>query len=308
MTAPVLRQPLPAGMTPNERTPRPMADDGRTYIRVHDGMPDHPKVDALSDRAFRLLVETWCWCSRHLTDGHVPKSTWSRRGSAKARRELVDAGLVEDLGEKGVQMHDYLQHQRSRSEVAEVTAARRAAALKANHSRWHTGPKGRLDPTCALCGASKSDPSSDPKSDPQRTGERSPDGYRGVIHIGIGTDRGIGTAVPEETSGGGVPDSSGRDETAPTPSRSASERPADRCARHAGLDGDPGPCRACGDARRDAESWDATTAHAAAQAQRGCRWCDADGWRIDPDNRHRGPMGVRCDHTPLAQHLAEASR
>ena len=46
-----------------------MPADRRTYITVHDGMPEHPKVDALSDKAFRALVGLWCWCSRNLTDG-----------------------------------------------------------------------------------------------------------------------------------------------------------------------------------------------------------------------------------------------
>jgi hypothetical protein len=135
-----------------------VADDGRTYIRVHDGMPDHPKVETLSDRAFRLLIETWCWSARHLTDGRMPRAVWNRRATPKARRELVDAGLVIDHGPDGIEMHDYLQHQRSRAEVAEISANRRAASIKANHTRWHTGPKGKPDSACPLCNGSESDP------------------------------------------------------------------------------------------------------------------------------------------------------
>lgn len=303
-----LRRPLPAGTTTDERTPRPMADDGRTYIRVHDGMPDHPKVDALTDRSFRLLVEAWCWCSRHLTDGHLPAATWARRGTPKARRELIDAGLVEDLGEKGVQMHDYLQHQRSRSEVQEITSARREAqqkaSVKGNHNRWHRGPDGRPSDDCPLCQngsqvGSQPDPEPDPDRDPNGIGDGTPFGSV----IGIDTD--IDTVLPEGTLGGGVPDSTTRAAT-PTPNGSAG-RPPERCPRHAGQP-DPGPCRSCGDARQRAERWDADTTRARIQAVRACRWCDGDGWRVDPDNPQRGPMGVRCDHTPLAQHLAEASR
>jgi len=100
--------------------------DDRTYIKVHDGMPDHPKVEALSDAAFRLLVTLWCWCGRHLTDGRIPEGIWSRRGSAKARDELLTAGLVEANG-TGFYMHDYLEHQRSAEQVAELKAKRRAA-------------------------------------------------------------------------------------------------------------------------------------------------------------------------------------
>lgn len=103
--------------------------DSRTYIRLHDGMPDHPKIDGLSDRAFRLLIETWCWCSRHLTDGHVPTVTWSKRGTPATRRELIAAGLVEER-DTGVWMHDYLKHQRSAEEVAELKEKRREAGRR----------------------------------------------------------------------------------------------------------------------------------------------------------------------------------
>ena len=109
--------------------------DSRTYIRLHDGMPDHPKIDGLSDRAFRLLVETWCWCSRHLTDGRVPAATWRKRGTPASRRELIAAGLAIETPDGGVDMHDYLQHQRSADEVAEMREARREAGRKGGLAR-----------------------------------------------------------------------------------------------------------------------------------------------------------------------------
>ena len=125
-----------------------MADD-RTYIRVHDGMDDHPKIVGLSDGAFRLLMRAWSYCSRQLTDGQLPEAAWRDRGSAKSRRELVDAGLAHLPGfvchhpecpappPKHVQMHDYLEHQRSAAEVAELKrkraeAGRRGGQAKAN--------------------------------------------------------------------------------------------------------------------------------------------------------------------------------
>lgn len=103
-----------------------MGQDTRTYIKLHDGMPDHPKIDALSDKAFRLLIGIWCWCSRHLTDGIVPETTWSKRGSKAAREELLEAGLAEPHPE-GIYMHDYLDHQRSADEVRALREARREA-------------------------------------------------------------------------------------------------------------------------------------------------------------------------------------
>lgn len=123
--------------------------DQRTYIRVHDGMPDHPKVYGLSDKAFRLLVETWCWCSRHLTDGAMPESVWNKRGNPKSRKELIAAGLAE-VTDGGVVMHDYLEHQRSAAEVAELVAARSKSGSFGNHVRHHAR-RGISDPNCDHC-------------------------------------------------------------------------------------------------------------------------------------------------------------
>lgn len=108
-----------------------MADkDTRTYVRIHDGMPDHPKVDGLSDGAFRLLVTMWCWCSRHLTDGLIPGPTWLKRGTLKSRGELVAAGLVDLTDDGQVRMHDYTDHQRTAEEVRQLQEARRDAGRK----------------------------------------------------------------------------------------------------------------------------------------------------------------------------------
>lgn len=109
--------------------------DTRTYIRLHDGMPDHPKIDGLSDRAFRLLIETWCWCSRHLTDGRIPATTWRKRGTPASRQEIIDAGLAEVGPDGAVLMHDYLEHQRSADEVAALREARREAGRKGGKAK-----------------------------------------------------------------------------------------------------------------------------------------------------------------------------
>lgn len=106
-----------------------MPRDTRPFITVHDGMPDHPKIEGLSDAAFRLLVTTWCWCNRNRTDGMVKEASWSKRGTPKARRELIAAGLAAEV-EDGVQMHDYLEHQRSAAEIDELAEKRREAGRK----------------------------------------------------------------------------------------------------------------------------------------------------------------------------------
>jgi hypothetical protein len=127
-----------------------MPRDDRTYITVHDGMPEHPKIEGLSDAAFRLIVSLWCWCSRQKTDGHIKASSWSKRGTPKTRRELLEAGLVEDDLTGGVIVHDYDQHQRTAAEIAEIKASKRTAGALGNHNRWHEG-RGVIDPDCPIC-------------------------------------------------------------------------------------------------------------------------------------------------------------
>lgn len=110
--------------------------DDRTYIRVHDGLDEHPKVEPLSDAAFRLLMQSWFYCSRNRTDGLILETVWKRRGTPKARRELIAAGLVEQ-GDGHVMMHDYLKHQRSAMEIKLLQEVRGDTGSYGNHVRWH---------------------------------------------------------------------------------------------------------------------------------------------------------------------------
>jgi len=110
-----------------------MPRDPRTFITVHDGMPEHHKIEALSDKSFRALVDLWCWCSRNTTDGDVPESVWLKRTTPKVRAELM-AGLAEPRP-AGVYMHDYLEHQRSKAEIEELRNKRaRAGSLGGKRS------------------------------------------------------------------------------------------------------------------------------------------------------------------------------
>jgi hypothetical protein len=130
-----------------------MPRDKRPYITVHDGMPWHPKVEGLSDKAFRLLVESWCWCSLQKTDGRIKATSWAKRGSAAARRELIAAGLAVDDGEGGVIMHDYDQHQKTSEEIAEYQEQRAEEGAFGGHQRWHVN-RGKRDSDCKFCIAS----------------------------------------------------------------------------------------------------------------------------------------------------------
>jgi hypothetical protein len=106
-----------------------MTKDQRTYITLHDGMPENGKIRPLSDKAFRTLIEIWCWCSRERNDGNFTEKAFRTFGTPRARAELIDAGEIEPTP-TGFRAHDFLSHQRSRAEIEALSAIRSEAGKK----------------------------------------------------------------------------------------------------------------------------------------------------------------------------------
>jgi hypothetical protein len=112
------------------------------YIRVDVLLPEHPKIEGLSDKAFRALLELWCYCGRNRTDGLVTERRWKATATKNARDELIKAGLVESMFDGGCMMHDFTGddgHQRTKAEIDELSAKRTEAAKKAAAARWSHG-------------------------------------------------------------------------------------------------------------------------------------------------------------------------
>ncbi|CRK59045.1 hypothetical protein [Alloactinosynnema sp. L-07] len=154
--------------------------DERTFIAVHDGIEDHPKIAELSDAAFRLLVTTWGYCSRYTTDGFVKDAVWRKRGTPKARREL-EAELVHKPGHDCpkcppvppgyVRFHDYLEHQRSAKDIEERQEQKREAGRRGNHQRWHVD-QNIVEPSCRYCTGQQDDGSQVRSQPPSQTGSQ----------------------------------------------------------------------------------------------------------------------------------------
>jgi hypothetical protein len=86
------------------------------YLNLDDEFPEHPKIDPLSDGAFRLDVAGMAYCARLLTDGYVPKDRVHRLMPVYKPtylRELLD-GNVWHEADGGYRIHDYLDWNRSR--------------------------------------------------------------------------------------------------------------------------------------------------------------------------------------------------
>jgi hypothetical protein len=125
--------------------------DDRLFIRLHIGMPEHPKIEGLSDKAFRLLIETWCWAGRNpQTNGHIAKASWTKRGTPKARLELIAAGLFDDDLDRGAIVHDWDDWQRTWAVIQEAKAEKRDAGAFGAHKRWHLN-KGIREAECEFC-------------------------------------------------------------------------------------------------------------------------------------------------------------
>lgn len=96
------------------------------WVRIEDGMDEHPKVAGLSEEAFALHMHAILYASRALTDGVVARGMVRRLSKAEdvrpLLRELVSAGLWLEH-EHGFAIHDYLDYQPSRAEVLELRAA-----------------------------------------------------------------------------------------------------------------------------------------------------------------------------------------
>lgn len=118
--------------------------DKRTYVKVHDGLPDHPKIVKAGGEAAWLYVCGLAYASRQLTDGVIPKPLALRltdgsnlEANASA---LLRVGLWHESGHDCPKcppaesdtyvIHDYVIHQRSASEVEDLRAKRSAAGQK----------------------------------------------------------------------------------------------------------------------------------------------------------------------------------
>ncbi|NEW49374.1 hypothetical protein GV792_04860 [Nocardia cyriacigeorgica] len=137
-----------------------MSSDLGLHIRVKASMPEHTKVAKLGDKAFRCLIEAWCYCRRAGSDGIIPVRYWKKTWTAKPRAELLAAGLVHLDGENIV-VHDWEDYQ----PTAAALASKREA--KAEAGRLGGKKSGESRRAAAAARAAKGEP---PTPDPTAPG------------------------------------------------------------------------------------------------------------------------------------------
>lgn len=100
------------------------------WLRLYDSLVDDPKVQMLSDRAFRMLINMWCLAKRNggrVQDNLKTLAFSLRMPENKVRdtiQALISANLIERDGDSYVP-HDWDEHQYDSDNAAERMRAYR---------------------------------------------------------------------------------------------------------------------------------------------------------------------------------------
>jgi hypothetical protein len=87
-----------------------------SWVKLDDRFPENPKIDDLTDSAFRLHVTMLCRCARNETDGKIGDRAAKLLGTQKAIHELTEAGLWLPTVD-GYEIKDYLKYNPSRAQL-----------------------------------------------------------------------------------------------------------------------------------------------------------------------------------------------
>lgn len=140
-----------------------MARDTRPYIVITNELVRHPKYRRLSPEGRCALIELWVHCNEFMTDGHVdswvfedyPESVREQLLAARwiYRKPVAGATGVREPSDgdsDGYEMHDYLEHQKSKKEILEHRSHKSSAGALGNHTRHHV-QKGIHKAGCSYC-------------------------------------------------------------------------------------------------------------------------------------------------------------
>jgi len=135
--------------------------DSRLFARLDLDYADHPKIEALSDAAFRAHVSLILYARKYQTDGRIPNRVANRFGSDAVAELLsndADAPSLVQLDDGSFLLHGYEDMQETKAEIA-----RRSAVAREN-GRLGGRPRGTRSVT-------HRDTGSVPDSEPDRQAE-----------------------------------------------------------------------------------------------------------------------------------------
>jgi hypothetical protein len=157
-----------------------------SWVRLDDLFGDHPKIEELTDPAFRLHIRAACYSSRHNLGGLVPRGALDGLARGKKWSSLVDELTSCVIPKKGplwerrddghFQIHDFAQFNFTTVEAGahqdEIRRKRqeagRAGGKKSAESRQRCGPSQPTKPSKPEANASKQTRSK-PEANPKQT-------------------------------------------------------------------------------------------------------------------------------------------
>lgn len=115
-----------------------------TWLRVDDNMMEHPKIIGLSNDAFRLHLRGLAYCSRQLTDGHVPEAIVGSLMSHLENPQVDGTKTMAELNEKklwrrtrtGYTIANFKEWNPTRQEVEAKRRAKSEAGKRGAEARW----------------------------------------------------------------------------------------------------------------------------------------------------------------------------
>lgn len=257
-------------------------------FQVDPDFYDHPKTTGMSDAAFSLWVRAGSFSAAKTSDGFVSEDVL-----VYTLRSNVE--VAEELVGRGLWRRRKGGFQFHQWHVRNLTRDRVEADREADRERKR---KTRKQEKAQAPGTNvRPDTDRTPSGLPPES-ERNP-----AVSVSV--------SMSESVSGSGQPP----------------ERPSPRCPQHA-HDDHPPPCRACLEARLEAETWDRGQRHANAAARTAearardddrrraianCGLCDDAGYvgrqlcTHDPDAAERAKRGRAAVQAALANRTQEAS-
>lgn len=119
-------------------------------VRIDQAMPEKDSIVALSDNAFRLLVELICYCGRNETNGAIPTAWLKKNGKPAAIKQLLEHGHLVVTSTTQHDLVDYLRWNRASAEIDAFRASKGEAGAKGAHMRWHVAARKKVK-DCAFC-------------------------------------------------------------------------------------------------------------------------------------------------------------
>lgn len=162
-----------------------------TWIKLHDDFFTHPKVIGLSPTTTTIYIRALCYSSQHLTDGRVPLKVIASWGYARWRHSLdtLSTCSLVTMSEECIQIHDYLDYQRSAEEARNIKEKRASAGAKGGKAK---AAKAKQTPSKVLDGALAEKRREEPPSPPTVDTSEQPNdraAYGGEDEIIIATAR-----------------------------------------------------------------------------------------------------------------------